>query len=89
MRRAILQMTDLFLVELLKPFTHGACRTFEVKKNALPDDAKPVGCVDMGNGVLGVVIESDSFEDVELGKQTPILELPVIETRHWFTRLTE
>lgn len=83
MKRAILQITDRLLVEMFKAFQKqdGQWRVFRVLKNALPDDAKPIRGSVMGNGNLGILIESESFEEISEAELYPILDYPVFEVR--------
>ena len=78
MKRAILKIDDHFLINLLKGLILGPPRSFTVIKNALPGDVKPIRCMIMNSGLLGILIESDSFEDVTEGSEYPILDLPVL-----------
>ena len=83
MKRAILQISDGLLVEMFKAFQEqeNQWRVFRVLKNALPDDAKPIRCSVMNDGLVGILIESESFEDIEEGLLYPILDSPHFEIK--------
>lgn len=86
MKRAILRITDVLLVEIFKGFQGKEFRdrTVRIKSNALPDDAKPIRCQIMDNGMLGILIESESFEDIDFDetKSYPILDSPMFEIKY-------
>lgn len=66
--------TDLFSGE-------GYERTYTVRKNALPNDARIIYCrwVDETGGRVRLLIESETFEDVPDDMEPPRL-LPIIST---------
>ena len=82
-KRAIFQITNHLLVAMFQAFQKQGdqWRVFRVLKNALPDDAKPIRCNVMNNGNIGILIESESFEEIPATKLYPILDPPVFEVR--------
>lgn len=83
MKRAILQITDHLLIEFFKAFQEqdGQWRVHRMLKNTLPDDAKPIRCSIMDKGVLGILIESESFREIPEAEPYPILDCPVFEVK--------
>ena len=82
MKRAILEITDQLLLDLLKGFNFNdeRLRFFNVIGNPLPDDTKPVRCQIMDNGNLGILVESESFENIRGNTVYPTLDKPVLRT---------
>lgn len=81
MRRAVLEITDSLLVEIFKGLEQGFSGKFKIIENGLPGDAKPIRCEIGCNGILRMLIESKTFEDVNDGKaKYPVLNHIVVET---------
>lgn len=78
MKRAIVEISDHLLTEILKPMGMGFRGTFEVVENGLPADAKPCRIFLMQNGTPGLLVESEEFDDVPFGKEYPVLPPPII-----------
>ena len=83
MKRAIFQITDCLLVHMFKAFQKqdDKWRVFRVKGNALPDDAKPIRCWPCQDGVIEILIESESFEDIKQGDSYPTLPCVLFEVQ--------
>lgn len=79
MRRAVFIITDDILIDFLSyvkdPNTFK--KTWSVIKNPLPDDVEPVKSYIGNFGNINIVLQSDSFEDIESGELFPILKPPV------------
>lgn len=80
MKHAILQISDALIVDLLTIVRVGFSGNFEVKQNGLPKDAKAISCVKVDDNIIGIVVESDSFDDIDTAHDLPILEPPIHET---------
>lgn len=79
MKRAILKITDRYLMDLLstmKSSYHGNC---SVRENALPKDARIVRVSYDDHSILNVLLESEEFEAVEDGQRYPVLPTPIME----------
>lgn len=83
-RLAILLITPDLLADMLKPFAgrSGTAR-YRVTKNAIPETARvvtdpPFALPEVGAGVIGIVLEDESFEKLELGQSVPFLPAPEI-----------
>ena len=81
MKRAVLLMSDVCLVNFCKMLEDRPIYGFKVVKNGLPIDAKPIRTFRLGRaeytgecGEIGILIESESFEDIEEGCEYPILD---------------
>lgn len=83
-RYAILQVTPEFLVSLCKGTT---IQRVLVEENVIPPDSRVVGVgpihaprmtsvFDASHGIIGIVIESATFEDIPAGLPLPILQPP-------------
>lgn len=83
MKRAILEISDVMMIEMIKGFKHqdGRFRYYKVIKNTLPEDAKPIRCIlpQTNSAAIGILLESEKFEDVALGNPYPILNPPHVE----------
>lgn len=84
-RYAILQVSPEYLVTLCK--FHGEVNCLE---NGLPEDARMVSVgvyqtktfqFDIVSGMVGIIIESASFEDVPPGVPLPVLSPPKLSFR--------
>lgn len=84
MRRAILQLSDDFFVELLKGQKDGLPRFFDVVENPLPDDAKFIRAHyrQTTNG-FELLIESEDFEDIKDGLPYPNLTMPIFRVKYF------
>lgn len=82
MKHAALPLTPDLFVEMRKASTElGITRRFRVKKNALPDDARPIRVYwDSASGLLYLLVESDSFADVSRPEDVPVLPPVIFET---------
>ena len=80
MKRAIFEISDHLLVELCKGFIVGAGGHYEVVENGLPKDTKVVSSTVIKNGVVGIIVESESFDDVKYGEMHPTLKCPVLRS---------
>lgn len=78
LKRAMLKISDVLLVDILKGLQEGPPRRFKVASNGLPADAKPIRAGHTPDGNLFILIESEEFEDIELGKEYPILRPPCL-----------
>lgn len=83
-RYAILQVTPEFLVALS---VGTSIKTVYIKEHALPLDARIVGVgpmnpirqtsvFDASHGLIGILVESETFEDIPPGLPLPILPPP-------------
>lgn len=80
MRRAILKITDKMLVDLFSLLENDSKYAFKIVKNGLPKDAKPVRCMILNEGLLGILIESEEFD--EAVEEYPVLNSPTIEKKY-------
>ena len=79
MKRAILKISDSYLMKLLstmKSFYNG---NFSVAKNPLPEDVKIIRVGHDHQMFLSLLLQSDEFEDIKEGELYPVLDLPEIE----------
>ena len=76
MSRAILRVSVELLAALCKPNDNP--RRFRVTANALPEDAKIVGCLMDPNGILNLTVESRHIPRFK-GNVLPVLPSPVFE----------
>ena len=75
-RRAIVQASAEILVELCK----GSAVHCRIVSGALPDDATVVGCgIDPYSGQVQIVVESASFDLIEVGCHLPVLSPTLFE----------
>lgn len=81
MRRAILLMTDVFILGFLKATTTTDKCVIRVIKHGLPDDVKIVRFGYDGVGTLRFMLESKEFDDIEDGKEYPELPSPIFERK--------
>ncbi len=82
MKRAILQISDVLLVQILKGLLSGFSGRFKVSDNGLPEDTKVIESYSV-DGRIDIIVESELFENVkELHKLPPfpVLDSPVIST---------
>jgi hypothetical protein len=78
MKYAILKIHPFLFVEFCK---HGADKV-TVAENRIPEDAKFVRAFtedSTGWGVVSLVLESESFEDLKQGDRIPVLPDPIFE----------
>jgi len=85
MKRAVLEITDQLLIDMLKPFKHENKMYTILVENPLPPDAKIVRIEQHpywaeNNICLGVLLESEQFKDVPPAEVYPRLPLPVFKT---------
>jgi len=82
MKRAILLVTDSFLIGFMQYVKDpNIIRRWKVIENPIPDDAKPIRAFQTKqDGMLGIVLESESFEDVDDCRRYPILPRPVFSS---------
>lgn len=84
MRIATLDLTpDLFL-DFCKSLKAGPSRSFKVKENALPDDARVIRVALRETGTIAgavwtLFIESEAFNEIGDGVIPPSLPQPVLE----------
>ena len=79
MRRAILLMTDQFVMNFLKATLTTDREMMAIVKHGLPDDVKIVRFGYDGVGTLRLMLESEEFDDIEDGKEYPELPYPVFK----------
>ena len=83
MKRAKLETSPEFIVEILKGTKAGFNGHFSITKNGLPGDAECVGVAqDTFSPNLYLVVESESFKDVD-EKDIPLLDIPEIKTTRY------
>jgi hypothetical protein len=78
MKYSILKISSLIFIEICK---HGMDKV-KVVDNALPEDAKFVRAFvddNLGWGRISLVLESESFKDLNEGDEIPILPNPAFE----------
>jgi hypothetical protein len=80
-RHAILQVSSDFFVSMCKPHNDDMGFAIQVG-NPLPNDAQMVDFYVLYDNVVGIVVESDEFEDVPEGQELPRLD-PVYFSRTW------
>jgi len=81
MKRAVLIISDVILMEILKCFTFKEGFTYKVIENQLPSDTKVIR---MGHDIQGntyIVLESEEFKDITEGYKYPELKPPIIQLK--------
>ena len=78
MKLACLQLTPHIFIELCK---HGVEKTLVVD-NKLPEDTQFIRAGHDQFGNLFLVLQSDSFEEIENGGKMPMLENPVFSRKN-------
>jgi len=79
MKHAVLNVSDIFVVQICQGLKVGMSRKFRVIKNPLPNDAKPVHIITTNTGTVGIVLESETFKEISFGMKYPELPSPVLE----------
>ena len=78
MKRAIIEVTPAFLIEMCKADSNP--RYVRVVENALPDDAHCVGgYYDSIRDVIQLAVQSEVFADVPDPVKSPVLPSPVFK----------
>lgn len=76
MKRAILQISDEILMDILKGLMTGPNRKFKVTENPLPKDVKIVRSYSVDRTVE-IIVESEAFVEIEKSPY-PVLSCPVV-----------
>lgn len=76
MKRAVLKMTDDFLMDLLQNTVKTDKISFKVDRG-LPPDARIVRAGYDHTGILHLVLESEEFVDILNGQEYPTLPHPI------------
>lgn len=79
MKRAILVMSDHFVLRFLKASLSADRRIVSIIKHALPSDVKIIRIGHDINGTLRLMLESEEFEDIQYDKPYPVLPAPHIK----------
>jgi hypothetical protein len=83
MRRAVLEISDHLLIEIVKGVEESIHKkSFVVRKYGLPNDCKVIRAFTTinGQGTIGILLESESFDDIKAGEIYPTLPSPELET---------
>lgn len=75
MKRAIVQISDDLLVEILKGLKSGFNGRFKVIKNGLPEDVKLIRAYPVRDQIIEMILESESFKDIA-DAPIPVLDPP-------------
>ena len=79
MKRAILKISDSYLMQLLSTIKSSYSGIYSVIKNPLPKDTKIVRVSYDDNSTLILLLESEEFAFIEEGWLYPILPAPIMQ----------
>lgn len=78
MKRAILEISDQLFMQILNRCKAGFWGNYKVKENGLPEDVKIIRA-EQSCGCFKLLLESESFLDIEDEKPYPELPPPIFE----------